>query len=85
MENTDLSRQEILARSKDSRIKEIFSKRILPLLGILIFLGIWEINVRVLDIPSYLLPPPTEIVTTMIEEMDSILTPLNRIYRKDAC
>ena len=73
MENTDLSKQEILARTKDGRIKETFGKRILPLLGILIFLSIWEISVRIAEIPSYLLPPPTEIVATMIEEMDNIL------------
>jgi NitT/TauT family transport system permease protein len=45
----------------------------MPLLGILLFLGIWEISVRILELPSYLLPPPSEIALTMIEEMDNIL------------
>lgn len=73
MENSTPTEQEMLARSKDGRISEIFWKRLTPLIGILIFLGIWEVSVRVMDLPSYLLPPPSEIVVTMVEEMDSLL------------
>jgi NitT/TauT family transport system permease protein len=73
MEHTTLSEKEVLARSKDGRVAEIFSKRIMPLLGILLFLGTWEIGVRIFELPSYLLPPPSEIAMTMIDQMDNLL------------
>ena len=65
--------QEVLAKSKEGRASDIFWKRIMPFLGIFIFLGIWEASVRIIDIPSYLLPPPTEILRTMIDQIDNLL------------
>jgi NitT/TauT family transport system permease protein len=73
METITPTEQEVLAKSKEGRVSDIFWKRIMPLLGILIFLGIWEASVRYFELPSYLLPPPTEILLTMIEQFDNIL------------
>lgn len=73
MENITPTEQEVLARSKEGRFSDIFWKRILPVLGILLFLLIWEAIVRILDIPYYLLPPPTDILQTMIDQLNSIL------------
>ena len=73
MENATITEQDMIARSKNNRAADIFWKRILPLIGILIFLGIWEVSVRILKLPSYLLPPPSEIAVTMFEEIDKLI------------
>ena len=45
-------------RKKDSSFSEIFKKKALPYIGILLLLA-WEVSVRILKLPSYLLPPPS--------------------------
>jgi NitT/TauT family transport system permease protein len=49
---------------------EAFKSSVLPLIGIFIFLLIWEFLVGWLDIKSYLLPKPSEIILTMIDKYD---------------
>lgn len=60
-------------RKKDTSFSEIMKKKALPYISILILLGIWETAVRVLEIPSYLLPPPSEIAQVMVEKSQSLL------------
>ncbi|HEV3007877.1 MAG TPA: ABC transporter permease [Burkholderiales bacterium] len=42
--------------------------KLTPLAGVLVFLGVWEVVVRVLKVPAYLLPPPTEIIRVFVDE-----------------
>ena len=49
---------------------ETLKSSVLPLIGILIFLLIWEFLVGWFDIKSYLLPKPSEIILTMIDKYD---------------
>lgn len=72
---TVTSEKEMLERKrkKDGSFSEIMQKKALPYLGILILLGIWEIAVRILELPSYLLPAPSEIARVMVERADLIL------------
>jgi NitT/TauT family transport system permease protein len=43
-------------------------KRLTPFAGVLVFLVVWEIGVIVFKAPAYLLPPPTVIFQTFIDE-----------------
>ena len=60
-------------RKKDTSFSEIMRKKALPYLSILILLGIWEIAVKVFELPSYLLPPPSEIAQVMVERRQDLL------------
>lgn len=53
--------------------RDAWRARLLPLLGIIIFLIIWEFVVIWLDIASYLLPRPTEIVAVIIQRFGLLL------------
>lgn len=44
------------------RIRRSPGERLLPLIGIVALLVVWELAVRALDIPRYVLPAPTEVV-----------------------
>src|SRR5688572_13949352 len=46
--------------------------RLTPFAGILVFLAIWEAGVAVLKTPVYLLPPPTLVFETFINELPKI-------------
>jgi len=72
---TITSEKEMLERKrkKDGSFSEIMQKKALPYLGILILLAIWEIAVRILELPSYLLPAPSEIARVMVERFQVIL------------
>lgn len=57
---------------QESDSREEWRLRALPFIGILGFLIIWEVAVMLFKLPAYLLPRPTEIVRTLIEEWDSL-------------
>src|SRR6266481_7254942 len=44
-----------------------------PVAGILVFLAIWQIGVMFSGVPAYLLPAPTEIAQTFIDELPKLL------------
>jgi NitT/TauT family transport system permease protein len=48
----------------------------LPLVSGLVGLVVWEIIVRAFDIPDYLLPPPSEVVVTLVERWRYLMTNL---------
>ena len=50
-----------------------FLKRLTPVAGILVFLSIWQIGVMVYQVPAYLLPAPTTIARTFIDEFPRLL------------
>ncbi|MCP4167322.1 MAG: ABC transporter permease [Chloroflexi bacterium] len=59
-----------LAQQRKSDRLEAIKSSLVPFVGIFIFLLIWEILVRWLDVASYLLPRPTEVLVTMIDKYD---------------
>lgn len=59
-------------KKKENSLSEIFKTKALPYIGILALLGVWEIAVRILELPSYLLPAPTEIVREIIDHFQNI-------------
>lgn len=46
--------------------------RLTPLAGVLAFLLVWEIAVPLLEMPAYLLPPPSAIVRVFIDEFPKL-------------
>ena len=61
-----------IQRKKDNSFSEIIKKKGLPYIGIFLLLLVWEVSVRILDLPSYLLPPPTEIVREFADNLQRI-------------
>ena len=59
-------------KKKERSFGEILRTKALPYIGIFVLLLVWEVAVRILELPSYLLPPPTEIVTVFIENIQRI-------------
>lgn len=64
---------EIKQKQKNDRLTEFFSKRILPFVGIFIFIAIWELAVYIFKPPTYLLPAPSDILREMIRKFDDLL------------
>lgn len=48
-------------------------KALTPIAGILVFLAIWQAGVMLSNMPAYLLPAPTEIARTFIDELPKLL------------
>jgi NitT/TauT family transport system permease protein len=59
-------------RKREHR-KEQLRNSLMPIIGILVFLTIWEVAVITLDIKSYLLPAPTEIFQTMTDRYPTLI------------
>jgi NitT/TauT family transport system permease protein len=72
MENV-VSSEQIASSEKAKQARKEWGERLLPLVGIFVFLVIWEIAVIILDVPTYLLPRPTEIFKTIIGKFDVIM------------
>jgi NitT/TauT family transport system permease protein len=47
--------------------------RLIPFVGVFAFLLAWEIIVRVLKVPLYLLPPPSDVVVTFVDNFQKLL------------
>jgi NitT/TauT family transport system permease protein len=48
-------------------------KMLTPLAGVLVFLAIWQAGVMFSKVPAYLLPAPTEIARTFVDEFPRLL------------
>ena len=64
-------------KSQNQILNQLFSVEIIApvILGIIVLLT-WEISVRVMNIPPYLLPGPILVIKTMIEEWNPLFTSL---------
>lgn len=51
-----------------------WGQRLMPLFSLLIFLAIWQIGVTIFDVPTYLLPKPTDVAVTMVEDFDKLMS-----------
>ena len=50
-----------------------FLRRLTPVAGVLVFLAIWQVGVMVYQVPAYLLPAPTVIAHTFVDEFPRLL------------
>src|ERR1044072_2235245 len=48
-------------------------RRLTAVAGVLVFLAIWQIGVMAYQVPTYLLPPPSMIARTFIDEFPRLL------------
>jgi NitT/TauT family transport system permease protein len=48
-------------------------KKLTPVVGILVFLAIWQVGVVLYKVPPYLLPTPTNIAQTFVDEFPKLL------------
>ncbi len=54
-------------------MRELRARLLPPLLAAVVALGLWEALVRALDVPAYLLPPPSVIASTAVREAGTLL------------
>ena len=57
----------------DRGILAAFARKLTPFVGILVFLAVWEVGVKIFKAPAYLLPPPTQIFETFFAELPKLL------------
>lgn len=74
-----MTETETMARAEEpslllQRIKTFIVTYIPALVVFFLFLGLWEFLVYLLQIPFYLLPPPTEIVKTFVERWEQLMS-----------
>src|SRR5882672_4510522 len=58
-------------RTTDFGVKLL--KMLTPIAGVLVFLAIWQAGVMISQAPAYLLPAPTEIARTFVDEFPKLL------------
>ncbi len=51
-----------------------WGQRLMPVFSLLIFLAIWQIGVTIFDVPTYLLPKPTDVAVTLVEDFDKLMS-----------
>ena len=72
MDNVVTPDQKPLAEMEKPR-RRFSWDQLLPFAGIFVFLAIWEIGVILFDVPSDLLPPPTEIAVVTVQKFDLLM------------
>src|SRR3974377_677165 len=65
--------QQNLKTERTGRIGVRVLKMLTPVAGILVFLRIWQAVVMFPKVPAYLLPAPTEIARTFVDEFPKLL------------
>jgi NitT/TauT family transport system permease protein len=58
---------------KNASFGQAMAGKLIPLAGILLFLAVWEVGVRVLKVPSYLMPPPSAVFLVFVSEFPKLL------------
>jgi len=53
-------------------MQKVYAK-LVPLAGILVFLAVWEVGVRVLKVPAYLMPPPSSVAQVMVQDFAKLV------------
>jgi len=65
--------QQKLQTDRSGRIGVKLMRLVTPVAGVLVFLAIWQAGVMLSRVPAYLLPAPTEIAHTFIDEFPRLL------------
>src|SRR5262249_15791895 len=66
-------RTEKLQTDRTGKLRVKLMRMLTPFAGILVFLAIWQAGVMFSGVPAYLLPAPTEIAQTFIDEFPKLL------------
>jgi NitT/TauT family transport system permease protein len=61
------------AAIEDENAAPGWGARLRPFVGVFAFLLVWEIGVRLLKVPLYLMPPPSNVAVTFFENFDKLL------------
>jgi len=65
--------QQKVQTDRTGRVGVKLLRMLTPVAGILVFLAIWQAGVMLSGVPAYLLPAPTEIARTFIDEFPRLL------------
>src|SRR5258706_5023592 len=65
--------QQKVQTDRTGRVGVKVLRMLTPVAGILVFLAIWQAGVMLSGVPAYLLPAPTEIAQTFIDELPRLL------------
>ncbi len=53
--------------------ENFWTGKLAPLLGIVLFLAVWESGVRLFKVPTYLMPPPSAVAIVFVNELPRLL------------
>jgi NitT/TauT family transport system permease protein len=65
--------QQKIQTGRTGRVGAKLLRMLTPVAGILVFLAIWQAGVMLSGVPAYLLPAPTEIAQTFVDELPRLL------------
>jgi NitT/TauT family transport system permease protein len=65
--------QQKLQTDSTGRVGVKLMRMVTPVAGVLVFLAVWQTGVMLSKVPAYLLPAPTEIAQTFIDEFPRLL------------
>ncbi|KAA3658524.1 MAG: ABC transporter permease [Chloroflexi bacterium] len=68
-----INKQELIAANKKRLKSEVLRTRVMPTTALFLFFVLWEVLTRVNEVPSYLLPPPSEIIVELFLNIRKIL------------
>ena len=54
-------------------MKTKLTAKLVPLAGILVFLAVWEVGVRVFKVPPYLMPPPSSVFQVIVQDFNKLV------------
>jgi NitT/TauT family transport system permease protein len=61
------------AEPDDGNGRPGWGARLRPFVGVFFFLLVWEIGVRLLKVPLYLMPPPSDVAVTFVDNFEKLL------------
>lgn len=73
MEKTETLKTVPREEGADEAGRSAWKARVTPFVGVFAFLVAWEIGVRVLKVPLYLMPPPSDVAVTFAENFQKLL------------
>jgi len=65
--------QQKVQADRTGRVGVKLLRMLTPIAGIVVFLAIWQAGVMLSGVPAYLLPAPTEIAQTFVDELPRLL------------
>jgi NitT/TauT family transport system permease protein len=73
-EAADVTMDAIETKWSASKSGKKWGTRLMPIFSLGAFLLIWQVGVTIFDVPTYLLPKPTDVVITMVEDFDKLMS-----------
>jgi NitT/TauT family transport system permease protein len=73
MNKTETIKGAAPAEAEENGQRSGWITRLAPFAGVLFFLVVWEIGVRLLKVPVYLMPPPSDVAMTFVDNFQKLL------------